>query len=544
MANCSKCGAVVEDHSLFCAECGHKLDNDTAPVEQSAGDLPQTMMTMGGLQTLDDLPTQDSSKSSAAVLQSGTLFADRYMIEEIIGHGGMGVVYRAIDKLSDKTVALKLIRPERLVGTNAIKKLIAEGITARDIRHQNIIAVYDVGDCRGQPFVSMEYLGGQSLRAWHRKKVQDREDVSLKTACRIIAETLKGLSAAHDAGVVHRDLKPENIVLTSDPTDDAAPLKILDFGIAGATGGAQNLSSGTGTGLGTPDYMAPEQKTNADSAGPSADLYSVSVMFYELLVDVIPQRHWQAPSGGRSDVPTAIDDLIEKGLSNRPANRPQSAKEYLSALEIAFSTAGYGTGLGNSRGQAGEFPLNKILKWSGIAVGGVAAVSIVAIIAASGDGPDVIDPCEGLFGEDRALCRGEIWNEPTRPPTETPGEVIPSPPPPPPPPPPPTLADLSGQWNDGMGTSYTMRVQNNGRFSGTGRSGDGMSFRLDGQFNGANGTFTVRSLDTGFAFNGLVEWRGDCHVSFETYDAYGQSIIAQGVMHVDHAPNAPCPARF
>ena len=535
MSKCSNCGASIAADSRFCPDCGQQIGDESPPVGVPDEREP-AMMTMGGMQTLDDINTRDGERTKFEILKSGTLFADRYMIEDVVGQGGMGVVYRATDKLSDKTVALKLIRPERLGGSGAVKRLIAEGITARDIRHPNIVAVYDVGEAKGQPFVSMEYLAGTSLRAWHKQQVQDRQDVSLVVACRIIAETLKGLSAAHAAGVVHRDLKPENIVLTTPPTEDAAPLKILDFGIARATGGGYDGGTGTGTGIGTPLYMAPEQITNANSAGPSADFYSISVMFYELLVDVLPQGHWQPPSGGRSDVPTAIDALIEKGLSNRPANRPQSAKEYLDALEVAFASTGGRTNLGTSVGEGTNLPVTQILKWSGIGVGAFVALGVVGMMLPSED-----NPCDGLTGQDRSLCLGETWNTPPIVRNDDP-EIPIGPPPPPPPPPPPSYQDLSGQWNDGLGTIYRMRVDGNGRFSGTGRSMDGFDLRMSGSFGGVNGTYTIQAPAMGLSFEGRMVWDKNCHIDFQTFDAFGQSIMAQGRMHVNHVPDAPCPS--
>lgn len=518
MSNCSNCGASISADSRFCPDCGQQVS--VPATDDNSG---QTMMTMGGLETLADRPTNVGSGSEFTPLEPGTVFADRYTIEEVVGRGGMGVVYRATDKLSEKTVALKLIRPNRLVGTNAIKKLIAEGITARDIRHPNIVAVYDVGESDGQPFVSMEYLGGKSLRAWHRQKVQDREDVSLIVACRIIAETLKGLSAAHAAGVVHRDLKPENIVIMGEPTSEKVSLKILDFGIARATGGSQDSGTGTGTGLGTPRYMAPEQITNAESAGPAADFYSVSVMFYELLVDVLPQGHWQPPSGGRSDVPAEIDALIERGLSNRPANRPQSSKEYLDALEVAFARSGGTVDLGQISQLTKKLPIQKILKWSGIAAGAFLLIGLIGMMIPE-DGPEN-DPCMGLYGEALANCLGIPWDG-----GEEEGEPISR------------FANLSGNWNDGLGTTYSMRVQDNGRFSGTGRSRDGFSLRLSGSFSGNNATYTVQANEIGLSFDGRMAWDGNCHINFQTFDQSGQSIIEQGQMHVNHSPGAPCPS--
>ncbi|MDZ4761984.1 MAG: DUF805 domain-containing protein, partial [Alphaproteobacteria bacterium] len=130
-----------------------------------------------------------------------------------------------------------------------------------------------------------------------------------------------------------RDLKPENVMMLSEPTDGGVRLKLLDFGIARAGGGADTGA----TSLGTRGYMAPEQITAPDAAQPSADLYSLSVMFYELLVGVVPQGHWQPPSHGRGDVPSGIDDLVQKGLSNNPRSRPQTVADYLKALDGAIA---------------------------------------------------------------------------------------------------------------------------------------------------------------------------------------------------------------
>ncbi len=122
-------------------------------------------------------------------------------------------------------------------------------------------------------------------------------------------------------------------MLIGEPGDAGVSLKILDFGVARAAGSGDTGS----TSLGTRGYMAPEQITAPDAAQPAADLYSLSVMFYELLVGVLPQGHWQPPSGGRSDVPPAIGKLIERGLANNPRVRPQSVAEYGKALAEAMN---------------------------------------------------------------------------------------------------------------------------------------------------------------------------------------------------------------
>jgi serine/threonine protein kinase/uncharacterized membrane protein YhaH (DUF805 family) len=318
--NCPRCNAENPDDAIYCGNCQAKM-------KDIAWELTQ-----------DDMagPGKAGGSPGGKLLDVGSVFADRYGILAVIGEGGMGVVYRALDRVVKKEVALKLVRAERLAGADAVPRLIREGATARDIRHPNIVAVYDVGEVRGQPFLSMEYLQGKSLYAWNRERMFAHKECSMKTASRIVEEILQGLDAAHRAGVVHRDLKPENIMLLSEPNDQGVKLKILDFGVARAAGGGDTGATATGT-IG---YMAPEQKRAPDAARPTADLYSLSVIFYELLVDADPEGVWEPPSKGRKDVPPGIDALILKGLSKRPNLRPQSVADY--ARELAQAQAGSG----------------------------------------------------------------------------------------------------------------------------------------------------------------------------------------------------------
>lgn len=334
---CPSCGSNVALDAAFCGECGTRLK---APAPQMEERQP---LDIAALRTIDaEAETRSSGRAAQKIMEKGEVFADRYEIDRLVGEGGMGVVYRARDKLTEQDVALKLIRADRLAGKDAVKRLIREGVTSRDIRHRNVVAVYDVGEYGGQPFMSMEFLAGQSLRAWNRQRMQSGADCSMATASKIIAEILSGLEAAHSAGVVHRDLKPENVMLSGEPTEAGVKLKILDFGVARAAGAGDTGA----TSLGTRGYMAPEQITAPDAAQPSADLYSLSVMFYELLVGVVPQGHWQPPSEGRTDVPPAIDQLIQRGLSNNPRARPQSTEEYGQILAQAMTGAPGGAGVG------------------------------------------------------------------------------------------------------------------------------------------------------------------------------------------------------
>lgn len=300
-------------------------DNDKQTNPARAPDL-------GAIPTLGQDDT--GRPQQAARLSPGQIFAGRYAIETLVGEGAAGSVYKAQDKSTGQTIALKLIRADRMVSAEAKQRLLREALTTRNIRHPNIVAVYDASESDGLPYMTMEYLVGRSLRSWMRDQLQKGAQGILPFAIGIIGGILNGLQAAHAQGVIHRDLKPENVFLLSDPEiGKPAQLKLLDFGIALA--GASEAAS-TGSAAGTPHYMAPEQITAPDQVDASADLYSVSVIFYELLVGVLPVgAYWQPPSRNRPDISEAFDRLIEAGLSPNRRMRPQSVAEYIDAIRAA-----------------------------------------------------------------------------------------------------------------------------------------------------------------------------------------------------------------
>jgi len=348
-------------------------------------------------------------------------------------------------------------------------------------------------------------------------------------------------------------------MLIDEPTESAAPLKILDFGIARATGAVTD--SGTGTGLGTPRYMAPEQITSPDTAGEAADLYSLSVLFYELLVDVLPQGHWQPPSGGRPDIPQAIDRLIESGLSNRPANRPQSAGEYRDALVKAVNIGGR-PAKKKKAAKDGSGGIPPALQW----IGGITAAIAVLVVIGSFLPEPYIDPCEGLTGQAYQQCAyGEVIeeDEEPEPPKKLQSDID-------------AerkaelaeikrleeeaakererlrleaiarqrrekLASLNGQWNDGLGTVYSIQIDSAGRFTGSGFSTNGYALSLAGNVNTTSGTYTVSIPQMNVTLNGNLRWGDKCHLNFQTFAPGNQSVMEQGLMHVNHPPGAPCP---
>lgn len=496
MSSCIHCDAPLPENADFCPECGQS--QATLP----AADAP--LMTLGAMATLGEQTTGSGARAEGPTLEPGARFAERYTILGPLGAGGMGVVYRAKDDMGDREVALKLIRPERSGSEREVQRLVEEGLTARDIRHPGVVAVYDVGSWQGTPYLSMEVVEGQSLRGWMRERMARGEDVGADAALAIVRAIAEGLRAAHAKGVVHRDLKPENVILETPPRAGEARLKVLDFGIARA-GRGTSAESGTGTGVGTPRYMAPEQVTNADLAGPSADVYSLSVMLYELLVGVLPQGHWQPPSSGRSDVPRAIDALVQEGLSNRPQARPQTMDAFLERLE--------GAGGGESIVDAGRrafadlekaresWRANLKARWTPKWTKVAAAVLALCVAAGIADELGLLDEepaYAGGYVEDAGAYESPDFDVKEAAREEVEGDAMPD-----------DWSVLSGTWEHTTGNVFDVTVSRFGRVRGEG------SMLYDDGFNVGQVPATIRgkikdgSLTYDLRMNGQVFAKGE-----------------------------------
>ena len=272
----------------------------------------------------------------------GKVVAERYRIIEPLGSGGMGTVYRAEHIHMRKPVALKVLHRELTHLPEIVARFEREAIAAARITHPNVAAATDYGRMPdGACYLVLEYVHGHSLR--HTLLQCGTFDTD--RACRIARQIALALSAAHEAGIVHRDLKPENVMLDDGATDPDF-VKVLDFGIAKIhmpEQADQPALTRTGTVFGTPEYMSPEQALG-QTADTRADLYSLGIMFYEMLTGrtpfadkemiVVVTRHMtEAPPPLPFDVDPEVAALITQLLAKRPSERPQTAQEVAARID-------------------------------------------------------------------------------------------------------------------------------------------------------------------------------------------------------------------
>jgi serine/threonine protein kinase len=245
-------------------------------------------------------------------------------ILELIGRGGMGAVYKARQPSLDRLVALKILPPAVAGDPGFAERFTREARALARLSHPNIVAVYDFGQAAGLPFFLMEYVDGPNLREVERSgKLDPRE------ALQIIPQICEALQFAHDEGVVHRDIKPENILL-----DKKGRVKIADFGIAKLVGQTVPDAALTGAGdvVGTLHYMAPEQREKPLTVDHRADIFSLGVVFYELLTGELPIGKF-APPSQMAQVDVRLDEVVVRALQKEPARRYQHVSELRTDVE-------------------------------------------------------------------------------------------------------------------------------------------------------------------------------------------------------------------
>jgi predicted Ser/Thr protein kinase len=365
MTRCGDCHAEVAEGNKYCPQCGSRVAPSSHPPLTFATprgfpprvkppDFHQSTIHLGSPvpSEADDKPLQmppDStptplpntgkasdvaflpSKSPAPRLPPGKVILDRYEIVSLLGEGAMGEVYLADDRRLGERVALKFVASGASANETWRKGLLEEARLARKITHPNVCRVFDVGDTEGQPFISMEYVNGESFSSLLKRIGRLPSDKALSVAHQMCA----GLACAHERGVLHRDLKPANFMLDGD-----GEVKIMDFGLAGTRAELQADTRRAGT----PAYMSPEQ-LRGQGITEQSDIYSLGLVLYELFtgkpvyrpqtLQQLEELHDQPVRPPSEIVPTLdpeIDRAVMWCLARDPTERPQSVRALVMTL--------------------------------------------------------------------------------------------------------------------------------------------------------------------------------------------------------------------
>ena len=310
-----------------CSECGAEI-----PGQSPAGQCPRCLLRAGfasedaGFASEDDVQPQVETKSSGApvarfeplsVEQIAPLFPHLEILE-LLGQGGMGAVYKARQRDLDRLIAVKVLPREFDHDPDFAERFTREARAMARVNHPNIVAIHDFGQREGQFFLVMEYIDGVNLR-----QAMQAKQLSPEEALAIVPQICDALQYAHDEGIIHRDIKPENILLDSN-----GHVKIADFGLAKIRTTDEDTSQITLTNqvMGTPNYMAPEQWKQTTSVDHRADIYSLGVVFYELLTGELPIGRFPAPSE-TVEVNVKLDHVVLKALETDPQRRYQHASQ-------------------------------------------------------------------------------------------------------------------------------------------------------------------------------------------------------------------------
>ncbi|MCA9176198.1 MAG: serine/threonine protein kinase [Planctomycetales bacterium] len=336
-------------------------------------------------QTVDRTVENGAADNSSSHEEVAAQLADhpRYEVLELVGKGGMGDVYRARHRLMDRTVALKIIKPELMRKADAVDRFHREVKAAAKLTHPNIVTAFDAEQAGDVHFLVMEYVDGVDLA----HVAHERGALPVAEACEFIRQAAIGLQHAHEQGMVHRDIKPHNLMVMADGT-----VKILDFGLASLapnsvseaeTVAARGDLTAAGSIMGTPDFMSPEQAEDARSADIRSDIYSLGSTLYFLLSGQPPfadgsvtqklKSHATAEPDAlrtlRDDIPMELESVIARMTAKDPAERFQSPHEVAVALQAFVDDRSPGTVVATAPQQR-----NSAVMWLGAAALTVAVV--------------------------------------------------------------------------------------------------------------------------------------------------------------------------
>ena len=348
---CPNCSTANPESFRFCKDCGF-------PLNLKIKEAPS------GILKTQKLPMDK--------LSPGTLFAERYEILEELGSGGMGRVYKVLDKELETLAVLKVLLPEVAADPETIPRFRNELKLSREISHKNVCRMFDLGMFEGTYYITMEFVDGESLK----NIILMTKKLSVATAVDISRQICDGLGEAHRHGVVHRDLKPGNILIDRDGN-----AKILDFGLARSI--ESKGITATGVIIGTPQYMSPEQ-VQEKTVDQRSDIYSLGVLLYEMLTGHVPfdgdspvrvaLKHVKErpiePKDINLKIPRAVSRVILKCLAKEKNDRFQSTQELSAELKrLERSYAGAKPDDSTRRGKKGIFGIaEKWIFWAGIAI--------------------------------------------------------------------------------------------------------------------------------------------------------------------------------
>jgi serine/threonine protein kinase len=329
---CPYCGTSAYK-KRFCTRCGAILSQTRASATPAVSD---------GIKE-SSVQIHSSQKTGAL---TGLTLDQKYRLEDLLGAGGTGTVYRARRLFIGDTAAVKILHPDQTAHPNAFERFRREAQIAARLKHENVVYVYDFGVSRdGLVYFVMEFVEGESLR----KMIERQGKLDEAAAAEIMRQVCAAMNDAHEQGVVHRDLKPDNILVHTTPR--GLQVKVLDFGISARREASDRKLTRSGGVIGTPHYMSPEQCKGAAMDGRS-DIYSLGVVLFEMLTGVLPfnsttptaivaQHVNQAAPPLRRinpEISPAVEAVVLRALAKQPEARPQTAGDLARELTEAVKS--------------------------------------------------------------------------------------------------------------------------------------------------------------------------------------------------------------
>lgn len=332
---CPRCGATFDPPARFCTKDGFPLVSGGAP-------LPTTPRTFG-LHRTGELRLPPARRGDPASGLSGRVMDGRFQMEMRVGEGGMAYVYRAKDRETGRTVAVKVLMSRLTGDPEAVARLRREAQVAMRLNHPNVCGILAWGEAAGMPYLVMPFLEGETLS----RRETRHGPMPPALAVPLLQQLCRGLQHAHDAGVLHRDLKPENVMLVPDETGREAAV-VMDFGLAKESVAGPELQRLTATGvvLGTPEFMSPEQ-IRGKPLDARSDIFSLGVLGFELLTGRLPfegntaQETMLAHLTGQPlrlrQANPALSEALERVLAQSLAHQPERRFQQMSDFEEALS---------------------------------------------------------------------------------------------------------------------------------------------------------------------------------------------------------------